>query len=246
MGFLPLGDDNRYRRATPVIVGLLVLMNLAGWALQLLLGEVMTMGFATVPFEVVNNIDLTGDAPLALQSVVIDGKRHFIHQHPGPEPIQLTLLSSMFMHGSWVHLLGNMLYLWIFGDQIEDLLGRVRFVVFYLACGLIAAMAQVLGDPGSILPCVGASGAIAGVLGAYLMKFPTNAVQVLVGIWPVVMPAVLVLGGWIALQILEQQRSLAGQGAGGIAYLAHIGGFLAGTVLVFVFSGRRRTSFSDR
>lgn len=242
MGFLPLADDNRHRFRPPVVVGTLVALNFGVWIVQLLLGEAATIGYATVPYEITNNVDLTQRAPLALQSIAINGELHAVPQYPGPTPIHLTLLTSMFMHGSWMHLLGNLLYLWIFGDQIEDLLGRGKFIVFYLLCGLIAAAAQVVVDPRSILPCVGASGAIAGVLGAYLMKFPGNGVRVLLGIWLVVMPAIVVLGGWIALQILEQMNSLAAQSAGGVAYAAHIAGFVAGAILVFVFSGLRRTS----
>jgi len=242
MGFLPLGDDNRLRHRPPVVVGVLVAANLAVWIAQLTLGEAATGGFATVPYEIAHNTDLTRSASAALQSVVVDGERHAVPQYPGPTPIYLTLLTSMFMHGSWMHLIGNLLYLWIFGDQIEDLLGHAKFLVFYLLCGLAASVAQVVLDPQSIIPCVGASGAIAGVLGAYLLKFPGNRVHVLVGIWLIALPALLVLGSWIVLQIIEQQNSLAGQSAGGVAYAAHIAGFLAGALLVFAFSGLRRTS----
>src|ERR1043165_576186 len=241
MGFLPLADDNRHRLRPPVVVGVLVAANLAVWIAQLMLGEAATGGYATVPYELTHNVDLTRSAPLALQSVVVEGERHAVPQYPGPAPIQLTLLTSMFMHGSWMHIIGNLLYLWIFGDQIEDLLGHGRFIVFYVVCGLVAAGAQVAMEPDSIIPCVGASGAIAGVLGAYLVKFPLNRVQVLVGVWPVVLPALLVLGGWIALQLIDQMNSLAVQSTGGVAYAAHIAGFISGMILVFVFSGLRRT-----
>jgi membrane associated rhomboid family serine protease len=240
MGFLPLGDDNRFRHRPPVVVGSLVLANLAVWLAQLGLGEAATMGYAAVPYEIVNHVDLTREAPLALQAVQIDGRLHPVPQYPGPTPIHLTLLTSMFMHGGWLHLLGNLLYLWIFGDQIEDLLGHARFIAFYLTCGLIAALAQVVVDPTSIIPCVGASGAIAGVLGAYLVSFPLNRVYVLVGIWLVSLPAMLVLGGWIALQLLDHMNSLAVQSAGGVAYAAHIAGFVAGMLLVMVFGGTGR------
>lgn len=241
MGFLPLGDDNRQHMRPPVVVGVLVAANLVGWIAQLMLGEAATGGFAAVPYELSHHVDLTRDASVSLQSVVVDGQRHAVPQYPGPTPIHLTLLTSMFMHGSWMHLIGNLLYLWIFGDQIEDLLGHAKFLVFYLLCGLGAGLAQVAMDPQSIIPCVGASGAIAGVLGAYLMKHPTNGVRVLVGVWLVTLPALLVLGGWIALQVIEQMNSLSGQRGGGVAYAAHIGGFIVGAALVFVFSGLRRT-----
>lgn len=244
MGFLPLGDDNRNRHQAPVVVGTLVAVNLAVWIAQLVLGDPTTIGYATVPYEITHGVDLTSNAAFSLQSIRIDGHLHAVPQYPGPTPIYVTLLTAMFMHGSWMHVLGNMLYLWIFGDQIEDLLGRGKFILFYLLCGLSAGLAQVIAEPNSILPCVGASGAIAGVLGAYVVKFPGNGVHVLVGIWHVTMPAVLVLGGWIALQVIEQMHSLSGK-SGGVAYMAHIGGFVAGSVLVFVFSGLRRTSASQ-
>jgi hypothetical protein len=147
MGFLPLADDNRRRFRPPVVVGTLVALNFGVWIVQLLLGESATIGYATVPYEIANNVDLTQRAPLALQAIAINGELHAVPQYPGPTPIHLTLLTSMFMHGSWMHLLGNLLYLWIFGDQIEDLLGRGKFIVFYVLCGLIAALAQVMVEP---------------------------------------------------------------------------------------------------
>jgi membrane associated rhomboid family serine protease len=242
MGFLPLGDDNSRVRTTPWLVWTIIAINAGVWLLQLLWGERFTNGWSVVPYELSHNVDVTKASDSALQVLVVGGKAHHISQYPGPVPIQLTLLSSMFMHGSWMHIIGNMLYLWIFGDQIEDLLSHGKFIAFYLLCGLFAGVAQVVMDPQSILPCVGASGAIAGVLGAYLMKFPGNTVRVLVGIWLVPLPAILVLGGWIALQVVEQMNSLAGPNTGGVAYAAHIGGFVAGALLVFLFSGQRRTS----
>lgn len=245
MGFFPIGDDNSRVRTTPWLVWTIIAINAGVWLLQLLWGERFTNGWSVIPYELANNVDVTKASASALQVVVVDGKAHHISQYPGPVPIQLTLLSSMFMHGSWMHIIGNMLYLWIYGDQIEDLLGRTRFILFYLLCGLVAGLAQVAMDPQSIIPNLGASGAIAGVLGAYLVKYPTNGVRVIVFNAVQVLPAFLVLGGWIALQLIEQWNSLAVKSAGGVAYMAHIGGFVAGMVLVFVFSGLRRTSADD-
>jgi membrane associated rhomboid family serine protease len=153
-------------------------------------------------------------------------------------PAEATLVTSMFLHAGWLHLLGNMLYLWIFGDNIEDAMGHGRFVVFYLLCGLAAAAAHIASDPGSAIPTVGASGAIAGVLGGYLLLHPKARVLVLLFFrFPVRLPAVVVLGFWIALQIFsglgEQSR-----GGGGVAWWAHIGGFAAGLVLVPLFRKR--------
>ena len=236
MGFLPLGDDNSTRHSAPVVVYLLIAANAAMFALQLAQGEPFTNGYATVPYEITHHTDLVGDQVLS-----VDGKPYHLNHYAGPSPIWLTLLTSMFMHGGWMHILGNMLYLWIFGDQIEDLLGKVKFVVFYLLCGLAASAAQIAADPDSIIPNLGASGAIAGVLGAYLVKYPTNGVRVIVGRALTTLPAWIVLGGWIGLQVLEQFQSLRVQAQGGVAYMAHIGGFAAGVVLVFLFSGLRRT-----
>ena len=245
MGFFPLGDDNTQRRSFPVLVCGIIGLNAIMWAIQLARGEAFSNGWSTVPYEITHGVDLTSSSPLALQSINVGGHLHAIPQYPGPSPIQLTLLSSMFMHGSWMHILGNMLYLWIYGDQIEDLLGKAKFVIFYLLCGFAAGAAQIIASPESIIPCLGASGAIAGVLGAYLMKYPTNGVRVILGNTVVVMPAFIVLGGWIALQVIEQVNALGGQrGGGGVAYMAHIGGFIAGVILVFLFSGTRRTSAS--
>lgn len=243
MGFFPLGDDNSQRRSTPVLVYGIIALNAAMWAVQLARGEPFSNGWSTVPYEITHGVDLTGSSPLALQAIEVGGHMHAMPQYPGPQPIQLTLLTAMFMHGSWMHIFGNMLYLWIYGDQIEDLLGKLKFIIFYLLCGFAAAAAQIMANPESIIPCLGASGAIAGVLGGYLMKYPTNGVRVILGNSVVVMPAFVVLGGWIALQVIEQMNSLAGKsGGGGVAYMAHIGGFVAGVILVFVFSGTRRTS----
>jgi len=156
-------------------------------------------------------------------------------------PIWFTLLTSMFLHGSILHLLGNMLYLWIFGDNVEDAMGPVRFLLFYVSCGLVAAWAQIAIDPGSTVPMVGASGAIAGVLGAYLMLYPRSRVVTLVPIFfflrLVAVPAVFLLGFWFLWQLIAGVGSIGS--SGGVAFFAHIGGFLAGLLLVFPF--RRRT-----
>ena len=157
-------------------------------------------------------------------------------------PAELTILTSMFMHGGWMHIIGNMLYLWIFGNNIEDVLGHVRFVLFYLLCGTAAALAQSLADTHSEIPMIGASGAIAGVLGAYLVLFPRAHVLVLVplGFFTQVMrlPALFVLGFWFVLQLFQGGLMAPGK-EGGVAYLAHVGGFVAGIILIFLLGGRR-------
>jgi membrane associated rhomboid family serine protease len=155
-------------------------------------------------------------------------------------PASLTLLTSMFLHGGWMHLLGNMLYLWIFGNNVEDAMGHGRFVGFYLLCGLAAALAQALPHPDSIIPMVGASGAISGVLGAYLLLYPHARVLVLIplGFYTrlVHLPALFVLGLWFVLQFVGY--TLADSERGGVAWGAHVGGFVAGIVLIPIFKRR--------
>jgi len=226
----PLGDDNSNRRTTPFVVYGLIAANAVMWWLQLTSGEPFTYGWSAVPFEITRGVDLK-------EAVLMDigGQSHPIPQYPGPAPIHLTLLSAMFMHGGWMHLLGNMLYLWIFGDQIEDLLGHFKFLAFYVVCGLAAAGAQIAWHPDSVIPTLGASGAIAGVLGAYLVKYPHNRVRVLVMRMITHMPAWIVLGFWIVIQFVSQAGTPKGSG-GGVAYWAHIGGFVAGAVLILALA----------
>lgn len=161
-------------------------------------------------------------------------------------PPLATLFTSMFLHGGWMHLIGNMLYLWIFADNVEDAMGHVRFVVFYLVCGLVAALAQAVLDPGSEIPMVGASGAISGVLGAYLLLHPKAHVLVFIPLGYfmqlVRLPAMLVLGAWFLLQLFQQMSAPGGQG--GVAFMAHIGGFVAGMALIPLFKHRRVALFS--
>jgi membrane associated rhomboid family serine protease len=154
------------------------------------------------------------------------------------------------MHGGWLHILGNMLYLWIFGDNVEDNFGHGKFALFYLICGIAASFAQIMVDPQSPIPSLGASGAIAGVLGAYLVMFPRNRVRniVMLGfIWTTIeLPAILVLGFWIVIQIFSQYTSSLEQGhSGGVAYMAHIGGFVTGLILSFLFRTRRHVDMHE-
>jgi membrane associated rhomboid family serine protease len=232
---LPLSDDNTGRRSTPYVVYLFMTINIVVFLLQFLQGDRFTLGYAAVPYEIINNTDLVG-------------QRGGIPQAPGPVPIWLTLFSSMFMHGGFMHIAGNMLYLWVFGDNIEDNFGHLKFAIFYVLCGLLASFSQILLDTQSIIPTLGASGAIAGVLGAYLVMFPKNRVHSLLPlgiIWTTVnVPAWVMLGLWIVLQFFSQVASITSHTAqtrsGGVAYMAHIGGFIAGMILVFLFRTRRR------
>ena len=160
-------------------------------------------------------------------------------------PSVMTIFTSMFMHGGWMHLIGNMVFLWIFGDNIEDSMGKVKFLTFYLICGVFAALLQALIDPVSQIPMIGASGAIAGVLGAYLLLHPKANVNVLLWIIIVItvvrVPAFIVLGIWIVSQFF----SLTGEGNGGVAYFAHIGGFLAGMLLITFFKSSEVMLFGE-
>jgi membrane associated rhomboid family serine protease len=157
-----------------------------------------------------------------------------------PLPYWSTLITSMFLHGGWMHLGGNMLYLWIFGDNIERAMGNARFLVFYVICGIVAGLAHIAFSGGSPVPSVGASGAISGVLGGYLVLFPQNRVRVLTRGGIASVPAVVVLGFWIVLQLISQVGSIAQTSdGGGVAYMAHIGGFVAGLVLVKFFAAGR-------
>jgi membrane associated rhomboid family serine protease len=162
----------------------------------------------------------------------------------------LTLFASIFMHGGWLHIVGNMLFLWIFGNNVEDRMGRFRYALFYLVCGVIAALAQLATDVSSGVPNIGASGAIAGVLGAYLVLYPRarvlTAITLLVFFAIVEVPAILLLGAWFVLQVLDGSAGLVAAGNGGVAYFAHVGGFAAGLLLVWpLVRGRPRPTLTD-
>jgi membrane associated rhomboid family serine protease len=220
---MPLGDDDSGVRSFPLVTVLLIAANVLVFFLQLAQGpniEQFVMKWSVVPLEYSQRTDL---AP----------------QVPGP--FWVTLFSSMFMHGGWLHLGGNMLYLWIFGDNVEDIMGRPKFVIFYLLCGIAAAFAQILVNPHSQIPSLGASGAISGVLGAYLVMFPGRRVRVLLLRSITYMPAIVVIGMWIVLQLISGIGQVAQtEETGGVAYAAHVGGFVAGLLLVWVFRSRSR------
>ena len=225
---IPLHDDNPTER-TPVLTVGLIAACVAVFLWQSGLGEEAAVhaiyGFGVIPAVLFDRVEL----PAELARV----------------PASATLLTSMFMHGGWAHLLGNMLYLWIFGNNVEDRLGHGRFILFYLLCGLAAALAQALPEPDSQVPMVGASGAISGVLGAYLLLYPRARVLVLVPLgfifYTLRLPALAVLGFWFVLQLVSSL--FAAPGEGGVAFRAHIGGFVAGMALLPPFlylAGRRR------
>jgi membrane associated rhomboid family serine protease len=231
---MPIGDDNEGRLITPVVTYALIAINILVFVFLQLPSpnEAFTYAFSVVPREITHNTDLIGTVPLGGNAAIRLGQ--------GPAPIQLTILSAMFMHGSWMHLLGNMLYLWIFGDNVEDAMGHVKFLIFYLVCGVAATFAHILSGPNSLIPSLGASGAIAGVLGGYLLMFPTRSVRVLIGMMGIIqLPALIVVGFWIVTQFISGIGSIARtEQTSGVAYWAHIGGALAGLILVNVFRTR--------
>ena len=209
----PIGDDNSQRRTTPVVTFALIGLNLAVFLLELSAGEPFIRQWAFIPAEF-------AESPVAST---------------------VKIFTAMFMHGGWMHLFGNMLFLWIFGDNVEDRLGHAKFLIFYLLAGIAATLAQFAIAPGSNVPNVGASGAIAGVLGAYILMFPQSRVNVLLGRQVVAMPAIFVLGMWIVLQLISGVGTIAytdeSANVGGIAYMAHIGGFVAGLLMAFLLRG---------
>ncbi|MFW5845485.1 MAG: rhomboid family intramembrane serine protease [Planctomycetota bacterium] len=233
---IPIADDDSDLRCRPITVPLLLIACAAAWIAQLLFGEAVTMTWSAVPYELTHGMDFEHPVRVATPDGVVA-----IPHRPVPEAwmLWLTPLTAMFLHGSWLHFLGNMLYLHVFGDQIEDSLGRFRFLLFYLLCGLIACAAHVATAHDSPLPMLGASGAISGVLGAYMRLHPWKPVLVLVGILPLPLPAVFVLGLWFVLQWLGWRDGLEP-----VAYMAHIGGFVAGFVLIRRWGPRRRTAWS--
>ena len=227
---LPIGDDDNPNPTFPIVNLVVIVINVVAFLYQLASPD-FTNGFAAVPAEITTGRDLIGQYPIPLP----DGSFALVDEARGPSPIWITLLTSMFMHGGWTHLGGNMLFLFIFGDNVEKAFGHARYLGFYLVCGLVAALAQVYSGPDSILPSLGASGAIAGVLAAYLVLFPTNRVRVLLGYFVTTVPAVAMIGLWALIQFFNgfAATSLSAQ-TGGVAYMAHIGGFVAGLLLALL------------
>jgi membrane associated rhomboid family serine protease len=222
---LPIGDDPVRGGALPVVTFSLIALNVLAFLLELAQPsegalQAFIQAWGVVPQEYSAARDLPPTIPL---------------------PFWSTLFTSMFLHGGWMHLGGNMLYLWVFGDNLEKMMGAARFAIFYLVCGLAASFAHIVFGPGSTIPAVGASGAISGVLGGYLLLFPHNRVRVLTRGGVAHVPALMVLGLWIVIQFINGIGSMATTTeTGGVAYMAHIGGFVAGLVLVKLMATPRR------
>jgi len=237
---IPIGDDNP-TRTIPYITYAIIASNVFVYVMQVL-GSFHLVGsdlgqFSMIPYSVIHNV--------RVEPVVEAGRLVGFSEFPGAglSPQWLTIYTAMFMHGGLLHLLGNMLFLWIFGNNIEDALGHFRFLLFYLVCGTVAALLHVIMNAGSPIPMVGASGAIAGVLGAYLLLYPLAKVRVLVYFivffTVIAVPAAVVLVLWFVSQFLDVLGSAGTQGPG-VAYWAHVGGFVTGVAIIIALGGRRK------
>ncbi len=231
----PIGDDNTDRSITPIVNYVLIALNVLVFVFAQGLGgnDQFTYAWATVPQEIVTGTDIARNVPVGVDPQT--GRPAAIPLQPIPVSVYFTLFTSMFMHGGLMHLFGNMLYLWIFGDNLEDRLGHVRYLLFYLLCGVIASLSHVLMNTNSFIPSLGASGAISGVLGGYLLLFPKRQVRVIMLRMLTSVPAIVAIGIWFLFQILEGYMNRGAQG-GGVAYAAHIGGFIAGLALIKFFA----------
>lgn len=239
----PIADDNTDRTSPPVVNVALIVVNVLVFVFLQGMGENVdfTYAFSTVPAEIASGRDLVSedrmvrmDTARGPQEMIVPGLRET------PVSVYLTLLTSMFMHGGIAHLLGNMWFLWIFGDNIENDLGKVRYLVFYLLCGLLASLAHVMMNtqgPSALVPSLGASGAISGVMGAYLVLHPQRRVTVLLFRIVTQVPGFVAVGIWFVFQIISSMGMLGGmESGGGVAYAAHIGGFIVGAALAKPFT----------
>ena len=212
-GLIPLGDASRRPVHFPVITGLIIVVNVCVFVLELLRGDSFVLQWSAIPAQITSG-------------------HHW-----------MTILTAMFMHGSWSHIIGNMVFLWAFSPEIEDAMGPLRFLVFYLAGGLIAMLAQVLANPHSTVPNLGASGAIAAVMGAFLVTYPRDRIRAVLFIFIFVrmtfIPASLLIGFWFLTQLVHA-GAVANVQTGGVAYLAHVGGFIFGAVTARLFEDPRR------
>jgi len=241
--FFPIGDDNSDRHSTPVVNYVLIAINILVFVFLQNFGQDIPFLFAysTVPAEILSGTDLITEASIVTNPV--NGQPEDL---PGlqytPVPVYLTLLTSMFMHGGIAHIAGNMMYLWICGDNLEHAMGHRNYFVFYIICGLLAGLSHVFSSLFSqqslLIPSLGASGAISGVLAGYMLLFPKKHIHIWILLGIVRVPAILAVGLWFLFQLINGAGALGGEEAGGIAYAAHIGGFIAGLLLVKLFVPR--------
>lgn len=234
----PIGDDNSDRHLTPFVNYLLIIANIVVFVFLQGLGNDLhfTFAYATVPAEILSGTDIvTGphQEEVLGQSITVPGLQ------PTPGSVYFTLFTSMFMHGGIAHLAGNMLYLWIFGDNLENVMGHTRYLIFYLLCGILASLSHVFStayfSQDVLIPSLGASGAISGVLGGYMLLFPARRVHLwfILGVFSV--PSFLAVGIWFVFQVVDSIGALGSNEKAGIAYAAHIGGFIFGMILVRFF-----------
>jgi membrane associated rhomboid family serine protease len=232
----PIGDDDTDRRITPYVNYFFIGANILVFVLLQQLGsnDQFTYAFSLVPKEITTGVDITG-VQIVQDALGRSGEvRHFAT----PLPVYFNFLSSMFMHGDIMHIFGNMLFLFIFGDNVEDRVGHIRYLLFYLLCGMAAAFGQILLGPESVIPMLGASGAISGVMGAYLLLFPRRSVRAIIFNAVMTVPSFVAIGLWILYQVVLGFLSPAG--TGGVAYAAHIGGFIAGVTTIKLFAVGRQ------
>lgn len=244
---LPIGDDNRDVQITPYVNYILIAINIFVFFYWQDWGQNIpfTFGYSAVPAEILGGEDIVTSSrvienPVTGEQVIMPGLQ------PTPIPVYLTLITSMFMHGGIAHIAGNLLFLWVFGDNLENAMGHRRFLLFYLLCGVLAGLSHVMAtayilNQSTLVPSLGASGAISGVLGGYILLFPRRSVHVWFLFGILSLPALVVVGIWFVFQLINGMGVLGGnEAAGGVAYAAHIGGFIAGLLLVSLF--RRRAT----
>lgn len=227
----PISDDDRQVTSHAFVTYFIFAANLGMFLIQIA-NPSFTYGWSVIPKEITTGVDFVEPSQIELpDSQIIE-----VPQAPGPPIIYLTLLTAMFMHGGFGHIAGNMLYLWIFGNNVEHRFGHMWFLIFYLTAGLASSFAQIAIGPNSVIPNLGASGAIAGVMGAYIVLFPYNRVNAVFLYNVITVPAIVVLGMWIAMQFVSGFGSIAATSAStsGVAYMAHIGGFVAGVVVALL------------
>ena len=249
---LPLGDDNRDRHLTPIVNYILIAINIFVFVYWQDLGRNInfTFAYSTVPAEILSGHDIITSAkiihdPITGQDIEMPGLQLT------PISVYLTLLTSIFMHGGIAHIAGNMLYLWIFGDNLENAMGHGKYLMFYLLCGVLAGLSHVISstylNQSTLVPSLGASGAIAGVLGGYILLYPRRSVHVWFLFGIISLPAFLVVGLWFVFQLVNGMGMLGGEEtAGGVAYAAHIGGFIVGLLLVKLFISRPQVLPEER
>lgn len=245
----PIGDDNRDRTLTPGVNYIFIALNILVFIYFQGMGSDVkfTYAYSTVPEEILTGQDIVTDDKIYTDPVL--GEEYAV---PGlqetPVSVYITLITSMFMHGGFAHLFGNMIFLWVFGDNIENRLGHLRYLLFYLCCGVLASLAQVFTmaavGGNTLIPSLGASGAISAILGGYILLYPRRRVRALIGYFITDVPAIVALGLWFVFQLISGLGVLgSGSQTGGVAYAAHIGGFIAGLLLIKFFEiGRNKKS----